>query len=184
MLGDQYYLSQYISNKKTFKWNLKNAKSKWAKLSLVTIDENIKKAAKRSRICIVILKVARAGIPDSNDVTETQMDAIHLGNEDGGNRLVECCAVHVNCGSDCHNKPCYSGIYLVVLLQALERDWQCCCAATEIILLHHWDNWYKASSLRIYYICFSSEIMKISELTECPDIKWIDYFTKIKSSIV
>lgn len=52
------------------------------------------------------------------------MDAVHLGDEDGSDGLVESRAVHVDGGTHGQHEPRHPLVHLVVLLQAPEGDGQ------------------------------------------------------------
>lgn len=62
--------------------------------------------------------------PDSNDLAPVERDPIHLGDKDGGHRLIKRCAVHVNGRAHWEHKTCYSLVDAQVLLQAPECDRQ------------------------------------------------------------
>lgn len=42
--------------------------------------------------------------PDSDNLTRVKYDAVHLGDEDGCNRLIQSSAIHVDGGTDWEHK--------------------------------------------------------------------------------
>lgn len=68
--------------------------------------------------------VACPALPDGDDLAEVQLVVVDLGNEDGGHRLVERRAVHVDGGADGQDEADDAPVDVVVLEQALERDRQ------------------------------------------------------------
>lgn len=62
--------------------------------------------------------------PDSNNLAPVEHNPIHLGNKDGGHRLIKRCAVHVDGRAHWEHKTCYSLVDPQVLLQAPECDRQ------------------------------------------------------------
>ena len=63
-------------------------------------------------------------IPDSDDLSETQIDSIHLCNEDGGHGLVQSSAVHVDCGANRKYKARHSPVKTKILFKTPECDRQ------------------------------------------------------------
>ena len=55
-------------------------------------------------------------IPARDDFSDSERNAVHLCYEYGGDSFVECRAIHIDSGTNCHYEPGYTGIYLVVLL--------------------------------------------------------------------
>lgn len=79
--------------------------------------------------------------PDSDDLAGVQLDAVHLGNEDGCNSLVQSSSIHVDGGADREHKTSDSLVNTQVLLQTAERDGQCTSTTgktrgKEVILLY------------------------------------------------
>ena len=62
--------------------------------------------------------------PDSDDLAEVHLHVVDLGDEDGCQGLIQSSAVHVDGGTHGQHKTCHTLVDLVVLLQALEGDWQ------------------------------------------------------------
>lgn len=63
-------------------------------------------------------------LPDCDDFTDAERDAIHLGYENGGDSFVQRRTVHINCGTNCNDEPRHTAVYLVVLFQAAECNGQ------------------------------------------------------------
>lgn len=63
-------------------------------------------------------------LPDGDNFSGVQGVVVHLGDKDGGYRLVECCAVHVNGGTHRENKSSNPLVDAVVLLGTSECDGQ------------------------------------------------------------
>lgn len=55
-------------------------------------------------------------LPDRDDFSDSEMNAVHLCYEYGGDSFVESRSVHIDSGTNCHDEPGYTGINLVVLL--------------------------------------------------------------------
>lgn len=62
--------------------------------------------------------------PDGNNLAPVERNPIHLGNKDGGHRLIKRRAVHVDGRAHWEHKTCYSLVDAQVLLQAPECDRQ------------------------------------------------------------
>lgn len=63
--------------------------------------------------------------PDSDNLARVQLDAVHLGNEDGGHSLIQGSSVHVDGGADRQHETGDSFVNTQVLLQTAEGDGQC-----------------------------------------------------------
>lgn len=64
-------------------------------------------------------------LPDSDNFSGVQGVVVHLGDEDGGYRLVECRAIHVNRGTHWENKSSNPLVDAIVPLGTSECDGQC-----------------------------------------------------------
>lgn len=62
-------------------------------------------------------------LPDSDDLPHGEIDAVHLCDEDGGYRLVECRAVHVDSGAHGKDEPGDTLVDVQVLFQTPEGHW-------------------------------------------------------------
>lgn len=63
--------------------------------------------------------------PDSDNLTRVKLDAIHLGNKDGCNSLIQSSSIHVDGGTDWEHKTSDSFVNTQVLLQTTEGDREC-----------------------------------------------------------
>ena len=63
-------------------------------------------------------------LPDNDDAGDTEGDAVDLGDEDAGHRLVQSRAVHVDGGSDGSDEANDALVHLVLRRQALHRHRQ------------------------------------------------------------
>lgn len=61
-------------------------------------------------------------VPDSNNLAHIQSIIIQLGDEDGGHRLIKCCAVHVNGGTHWEYEACDPLVDAIVLFGTSESD--------------------------------------------------------------
>lgn len=73
--------------------------------------------------CCAIVKYKKY-LPDGNNVAHVKRIVIHLGDEDGGDGLIERCAIHVNSCTNWEDKSSNSLIDAIVLLSTSERDRQ------------------------------------------------------------
>ena len=64
----------------------------------------------------------RGGDGDDDDLTQAGVHPNHLGDEDGGHRLVESRPVHVDGGPDGEDEPGDPGVDLVPLLETVDGD--------------------------------------------------------------
>lgn len=62
--------------------------------------------------------------PDSDNLARVQLDAVHLGNEDGSHSLVQGSSVHVDGGADRQHETSDSFVNTQILLQTAEGDGQ------------------------------------------------------------
>ena len=58
------------------------------------------------------------GDGDGEELPDAGVHVVHLGDEDGGDGLVQRCAVHVDGGADGEDEPGDPGVHLAALLQA------------------------------------------------------------------
>ncbi len=75
-----------------------------------------------------LLRKSDYSVPDGNNLAHIQMVVIQLGDEDGSYRLIECCAVHVNGGTDWEDEAGDPLVNAIVLLGTSEGDRQSCRA--------------------------------------------------------
>ena len=74
---------------------------------------------------------AKANSPDSCDLAQVELVVVDLGDEDGGQGLIEGSAVHVDSGPHGQYEPGDAAVHTEALLQTAEGDRQCCRAGEE-----------------------------------------------------
>lgn len=62
--------------------------------------------------------------PDGDNLARVQLDAVHLGNEDGSHSFIQGGSVHVDGGADRQHKTSDSFVNTQVLLQTAEGNGQ------------------------------------------------------------
>lgn len=77
-----------------------------------------------SHILNLLVTVVVLVLPDSNNLAHVQGVVIHLGDEDGSDRLIECRSIHVDGGTHRENKSSNPLVNAIVLLSTSERDRQ------------------------------------------------------------
>ncbi len=63
-------------------------------------------------------------ILDDDDLTQTKLHVMNLGDEYGSHCLIKCCAVHGQYGCYWQNKACHSFVHVEVVLQTADGDGQ------------------------------------------------------------
>lgn len=61
-------------------------------------------------------------LPDSDDLTKVHLHVVDLSDEDGCQRLIQSCPVHVDGGAHGQHEACDSLVDFVVFLQTFEGD--------------------------------------------------------------
>ena len=72
----------------------------------------------------LLYKILIKIVPDGDDLADAKANAIHLGDEDSGDRFVEGGAVHVDRRPDGDDETRHPRVDLVVLLETAEGDRQ------------------------------------------------------------
>lgn len=75
-------------------------------------------------MCVIELAVKSTFSPDSDNLAPVEINPIHLGDKDGGHRLIKRRAVHVDRGAHREHEASDPLIDAQVLLQAAEGDRQ------------------------------------------------------------
>lgn len=61
-------------------------------------------------------------LPDGDDLTKVHLHVVDLGDEDGCQRLIKSCSIHVDGGTDGKHEACDSLVNFVVLFQTFKGD--------------------------------------------------------------
>lgn len=65
-----------------------------------------------------------ACVPYRHDLPQIQVVLVDLGDEDGSNCLIQCCAIHVDGGTNRKDEACHAPVYAVVFQKTLKGDGQ------------------------------------------------------------
>ena len=62
--------------------------------------------------------------PNNDDFYKVHFHILNLGNKQSSNSLVECCAIHVDCGPNWKHEACYMNINTQLFLKTLDSHWK------------------------------------------------------------